>query len=256
MTALLIGWSPFAETSAELVMSDAFAAGVTMLLIVLMSRLTPARVSIAGALAAALVAVRLAMVVNLAALFIVLPGRLRRWAVMSAAPILAALGAFNWWAFGSPFSTGYGYWLGDTPHFSPAFILKTPPFGDGPWITADAIGGVLLYWLCPCPLGGPQGMLSNLAFYPAVLIGMFWLFVPPFVPLLGMLFGWQNRQAPAVRFGLWLILVHLALFLVYFYQATRFMAVPATVLGIFAAAKLAGWMGTSRPEALHDVRQA
>ena len=68
LAALVVGISPFAKFTASVVMSDAFAAGLTMLLIPLLHKPTRNRARWAGFLAGALVAVRLPMVLNFPAL--------------------------------------------------------------------------------------------------------------------------------------------------------------------------------------------
>jgi hypothetical protein len=242
LAAILIGMSPFSKVEASLIMSDGFAAGMTVLFIVLLQHPTPKRISLAGALAGALVAIRLPMVLNLIALFIVLPWVLRKRLLLFSAPPVAALGLFNWLTFGSPFRTGYDYWLPGLKNFSLSFALASPIPGDGPWVVADVLGGLLMRWVCPCPDGGPQAAMSNLFFYPSVLLGLFWIFVPPLLPVIGLLYGWENRRELAVRFTGWLTAFSLLLFTFYFYQGARFMAAPATLLGVFASAKLAGWI--------------
>lgn len=243
LAAVLLGLSPFAKAEASIIMSDAFSAGMTAVLMLLVLRPTPWRISAAGFLAGALVATRLPMLVNLAALLIVLPWGLRKRALLFAVPPMAALLLYNWATFGSPLRTGYEYWLPGVKKFALSFAHVTPIQGDGPWLVADLLDGRLLRWVCPCPLGGPQAALSNVAFYPAVLVGLFWVFVPPLFPLLGMLYGWERRREPAVQFALLVTAFTLPLFIFYYYQATRFMAAPMMLLGIFASAMLAGWFG-------------
>lgn len=242
LAAILIGMSPFAKVEASLIMSDGFAAGMTVLFIALLQHPTPKRISVAGALAGALVAIRLPMVLNLIALLIVLPWALRKWLLLFSAPPLTAVGLFNWLTFGSPFRTGYDYWLPGLKHFSLSFALASPIQGDGPWVVADALGGLLLSWICPCPDGGPQAGMSNLSYYPSVLLGLFWIYVPPLLPVIGLLYGWEHRRALAVRFTFWLTALSLLLFTFYFYQGARFMAGPVTLLAVFASAKLAEWI--------------
>src|SRR4029450_9729258 len=88
--------------------------------------------------------------------------------------------------------------------FSLSFALVPPMERDGPWIVADVLGGLFLRWVCPCGEGGPQAAMSNLSFYPAVLLGLFWIFVPPLLPIIGLLYAWENRAAVSVRFTFWL----------------------------------------------------
>ena len=249
LAAILIGMSPFAKVEASLIMSDGFAAGMTVLLFLLLQRPTIKRISLAGALAGMLVAIRLPMALNLIALLIVLPWALRKRLLLFSAPPLAALGLFNWLTFGSPFRTGYDYWLPKVKNFGLSFALVSPIQGDGPWIVADVLGGLFLRWVCPCAEGGPQATMSNLSFYPAVLLGLFWIFVPPLLPVIGLLYAWEHRGALSVRFTFWLTALSLLLFTFYFYQGARFMAAPVTLLGVLASAKLAGWIDGGEPVA-------
>ena len=242
LIAIFIGVSPFARVEASLIMSDGFAAGLTLLLVALLHHPTPKRISLIGVLAGALVTVRLPMVLNLIALLIVLPMPLRRRLLLFAAPPIAALGLYNLLTFGSPFKTGYDYWLPTLKTFGLSFAFGLPRMGDGPWVVADVLNGKLLQWVCPCPNGGPQAALANLLFYPSLLLGLFWIYTPPLLPIAGLLHCWKHHHELTVRFTLWLTLLSLCLFAFYFYQAARFMAAPATLLGIFACVSLAGWI--------------
>ncbi len=243
LTAVLIGVSPFARVAASLVMSDALGAAGTALFILLLSRFSTSRVSIAGALAGAMVAVRLPLLINLVALVIVLPKRWRIRAFLCASPMLAALGLFNWRTFGSPFRTGYSYWLPGLKSFAWSYAFASPPRGDGPWIVADVLNGLLMQWVCPCPIGGSQAAIRNIFFYPSVLLGLFWTFAPPLITLCGIFYLWKHRHEAAANFTLWVTGLSLLLFTFYFHQGTRFMAGPATLLLIFSAVSLAQWIG-------------
>jgi 4-amino-4-deoxy-L-arabinose transferase-like glycosyltransferase len=243
LAAVLIGFSPFTRAEASLIMSDAFAAGATVLLMLLLLSPTPKRVSAAGLLAGALVATRLPTLVNLVALLVVLPWPMRRRVLLFAAPPLAALCLYNWVTFGGPLRTGYDYWLPEVKNFALAFAHTAPMKGDGPWLVGDLLDGRLLRWVCPCPLGGPQAAMSNLFFYPSVVLGLFWVYLPPLFSVVGMLYGWERRREPVVRFALLVAGFSLLLFTFYYYQGARFMAAPATLLGVLASAKLAGWLG-------------
>jgi hypothetical protein len=241
LIAMLIGVSPFARVAASLVMSDAFAAGITALILALIVNATPRRAALAGALAGALVVVRLPMILNVAALSLALPRRLATRMLLCALPPLVALAIYNWVTFGDPFTTGYQYWRPGAVrfHLALAFLIG----GDGPWVVADAVRGGLLSWLvCPCPPGGPQAALPNVYFYPALITGLFWVFTPPLVPWIGIRSAWIGRREVVGSFVLWLTILSMAFFTFYFYQATRFMAAPATALGILTSASLAGWI--------------
>ena len=111
LAALVVGISPFAREMARMVMSDAFAAALTMLLIPLLHKPTRNRALWAGLLAGSLVAVRLPMVLNLAALVVALPRSLWSRAILAATIPLAAYAAFNHFTYGGPFTTGYHHWV-------------------------------------------------------------------------------------------------------------------------------------------------
>jgi hypothetical protein len=247
LAALSVGISPFAKAEASLIMSDGFAAGVTVFFLALLLHPTPRRITWVGLLAGALVGVRLPMVLNLVALLMVLPWALRKRLLLSSAPPLAALGLFQWLTFGSPLKTGYNYWLPGIKNFSFSFALASPISGDGPWVVGDALHGLALRWLCPCPIGGPMAALSNLAFYPSVLLGLFWVFVPPPLLILGMMRLRQSRHELTARFTGWLTGLSFIFFVFYFYQGARFMAAPATLLGVFGVVKVVDWMERRYP---------
>lgn len=242
LAALLIGVSPFARTYAALVMSDAFAAAGTIVLLFLLQRLSSTRVSVGGFLAGALVVVRFPMVINIIALLIALPSKFRLRLVVFALPAFVALGLFQWSTFGSPLKTGYDYWVTGIRNFDPTYALKSL-LVEGPWITADALGGRLMQWVCPCPVGGPQAALPSIVYYPAVLIGLFWLFAPPFITLLGLGYVWKHRREAAPGFAFCLSILSLIFYTVYFYQGARFIAAPATLLAVYASVVLAHWIG-------------
>src|SRR5438552_2962429 len=112
--AAFVGFSPFARAEASLIMVDAFAAGLTVLVAALIRRPSHPKAWIAGAIAGALVGVRLQMVVVPMALCAALPKTGRVRAGLAAGPFLVALALYQWAAFGSPFHTGYQNVLGES----------------------------------------------------------------------------------------------------------------------------------------------
>ena len=207
LAALVVGISPFARDMARMVMSDAFAAALTMLLIPLLHKPTRNRALWAGFLAGSLVAVRLPMVLNLAALFVALPRSLWSRAILAASIPLAAYAAFNHVTYGGPFTTGYHLWV-PLKNFSLDYVT-TELMKEGPCITPDALQGWIVKLIDRRPSsgwspGGPQNDFPNYILYPAVLSGVFWVFTPPFLSLLGLWSYWRDRNRPeiAVRLGL------------------------------------------------------
>lgn len=211
LAAMLIGLSPFPRAQATMIMSDALAAAMTVVVVPL---LRAQRTGLAGLLAGASVAIRLPMIVNVVALFVVAKDRKR--VALFAAPPLVALALFQWITFGSPLRSGYDYWFPDTRFFAPANALKVPIVGDGPWIVGDRLHGLLMRWVCPCPEGGPQAAMSNPAYYAAILLGAFWLYAPPLVPLLGFVWIWRHRREATSRYAALVVLLTFVMFAFFF----------------------------------------
>jgi hypothetical protein len=239
LAAIFVGVSPFAEHYARIVMSETFTASLILLTVVLLHKPSRKKIIFAGAIVGFLVTVRLQMLVCLPALLMALPTmRQRVWAALSAAPFLLANGIFNWRTYGGFFTTGYNYWLPNIKSFAIEFAFRAYPQGDGPWIIPDLLRGWLMVWICPCEKGGTLAALPNIILYPLILLGVFWIFAPPFVPLYGLWSTWKNRREPAAKFTIWLSGFSVLLFTFYFYQAARFMAAVSTVLLVFAAVEL------------------
>ncbi len=60
--------------------------------------------------------------------------------------------------------------------------------------------------------------------------------------LLGLWSYWRNRKRPEARFALVLCGISVLFFCCYFYQGTRFMAAPASVLLAGAVTRIAQWL--------------
>jgi hypothetical protein len=220
-------------------MSDAFTAALSVLFLLLLSRNTTARASLAGLLAGALVAVRFANLVSFLALAATMAAVSGRAFLRSSLAALASLAiALVALADRLPiFRDLFDRSLHWTNIILPRWSTATQRYywTDGPWVIPDRLDGALFRWLCPCPPAVPQAELANLFFYPALLLGLFWIFAPPFATLPGLLYAWTQRGVPAARFTLWTVGTTLVLQLLYFYQAARFLAVPATLLVVYSS---------------------
>jgi hypothetical protein len=80
----------------------------------------------------------------------------------------------------------------------------------------------------------------SLLFYPALLLGLFWVFTPPLVPLAAAGYSLRQRRRESVRYLLCLVAANLLLVLPYFYTAARLVTPAASALLVLAAAGLAG----------------
>jgi hypothetical protein len=236
LAALMVGLSPFAREMASFILSDALAAAFAVIVLGLVQRVSRTRVALAGVLAGALVSVRLNGIVMVVALLAATPKGRRRWAAGGAALPLAALGTFYWLTLGTPLKTGYRF---PRRMFDVAFAIDNSIARDGPWIVGDALRGWLMDWVCPCRLGGPEAALPNLVYYPALLLGLFWVFAPPLASLPGVFEAWRRRNEAGAALTLWAVTLVVILHLVFFYQAARFLAPAATLLVVLSAACLA-----------------
>ena len=115
------------------------------------------------------------------------------------APRISAYAAFNHVTYGGPFTTGYHLWV-PLKNFSLDYVT-TELMKEGPCITPDALQGWIVKLIDRRPSsgwspGGPQNDFPNYILYPAVLSGVFWVFTPPFLSLLGLWSYWRDRNRP------------------------------------------------------------
>jgi hypothetical protein len=238
LAALFIGVSPFAKDAAGLVLSDAFTATLAVLMLPLLRYMNRPGARLAGAAGGFSMLARITGGINLIALLASIPRRFFKPVLLFALPSLILLALLQWALFGSPLETGYSYW-GVSGHNFALSYLTGSSVREGPFIFPDLLDGKLFSWVCPCQIGGPQASMPDLTFYPTLLTGLFWVFSPPLVPLLGLVYAWRHRREAIGRYTLIVTFLSLLVFGVYFYQGTRFMAGPATLLTVLASVWLA-----------------
>jgi hypothetical protein len=238
LAALFIGVSPFAKDAAGLVLSDAFTAMLAVLMLPLLRYMNRSGARLAGAAGGFSILARITGGVNLIALLASMPRRFLKPALLLAVPSVVVLALMQWLLFGNPLETGYSYWGVASHNFALSYLTGSS-VREGPFIFPDLLDGKLLSWVCPCQVGGPQASMPNLTFYPTLLVGLFWVFSPPLVPLLGLVYAWRRRREAIGRYALLVTFLSLAIFGLYFYQGTRFMAGPATLLTVLASVWLA-----------------
>jgi hypothetical protein len=228
--------SPFFLSMSHLVLSDPLAAMLTVLSLALISRPGTKRAAVAGALAGAAVVVRLAAIVTLVSLVALLPRlRPRLTALAAALPFVVALLIYQWATFGQPLKTGYDYYLPGLREFAPHYAWGDPLGRDGPNVTGDRLDGRLMSWACPCPRDGAMAVVQNAVFYPAVVAGLFWMYTPPLISLLGFAELWRRRRSPAARYAAAVIVGNVVLYTFYFHQAARFLAPVGALLIVYSA---------------------
>jgi hypothetical protein len=75
-------------------------------------------------------------------------------------------------------------------------------------------------------------------FYPTLMLGMYWVYFPPFFPLFGVFALWRRRRELLGQLATLLIASNLCLFVFYFYQGARLVAPAAILLLVFSACGL------------------
>jgi hypothetical protein len=232
LAAALVGTAPFAVEAGSLLMSDALVAALTVVVAGLLQRRW---FKAAALLSGGLVLMRLSAIVAIPSMILAVPASMRLRVVAYALPGVVLMGLFQAATFGSPIRTGYDYWLPNLRTFDAAYAFQRP-MGDPPMLVGDMFSGRLLDGLCPCPEdGGPLAQLPNVLFYPAVVFGPFWIFAPPVVALLGLVYAAIHWREPAARFTVALTLFTLALLTFYVFQAARLAAAPAVLGAVYAA---------------------
>lgn len=239
----LVGSSPFAVRYASLVMSDAFAAALTVAMLPLVHVPTTRRLLLAGLVAAALLLVRLSGILTIvAALAAVVPhvGWRGRTVLLAGGALgVALLGLQQWWTFGNPLMTGYQYALPEVRTFGLDYPFDPDQRRDGSGVVADSLDGALLRWVCPCPEDDPLFAFPGLPLYVLVILGLFWIFVPPLTTIPGLLEIWERRREPGPTFVLWLTILTVIFHVFYWYLGARFVAGPVTLLAIYTGAWVA-----------------
>jgi hypothetical protein len=256
LAALLAVTGSFWTSMSHYILSDPLAATLTVLSLAAVAAMRGTRAGVvSGALAGAAVTVRLASVAVLASLLVALPGRRVRLAALAgAAPFVAALLVFQWATLGSPFKTGYDYYYPHLQEFSLHYAWDSERGRDGPNVVGDRLNGRLMRWTCPCPADGPQAVTTNIEFYPAVVLGLFWFYTPPFVSLLAFAELFKRRRTAVARYAAGIVVTNLVLFIFYFHQAGRFMAPVGSTLIIFSAAGAVRFLLTPLAGALRRRR--
>lgn len=244
--AVLLLLTPFARESASHVMSDVFGALLPLLVIPLLRYRTAAGERLAGALLGFAATVRITAGIGLiAALVAVRDREARIRLVLWAAPFIVALHALQYAMFGSPFFTGYD---NGNAGFSEMFALKNivdTPGAEGLWMIHEPVPFSIIDQLGPRGDAAATG-LSNLFFYPAVMFGLVWIYVPPLVGVIGVVYAWRHRHDPPVQYAVISALGTIVIYWFYGYQAARMIALSGTMLVVLTAAGLArgvDWMG-------------
>lgn len=245
ISVVVVAVSPFASDAASLVMSDALGALLTVTVVALLAKLSnvgdrlryrPSLLFLAGVVSSLALVSRVALVVVPVALLWV-SRRISRWhwLILGLIPALVFLAVYQMVEFGAPWRTGYDYYEPDRTEFSFVNIVKSDPLGDRSFLLSDRLDGKLMSWSCPCDEFGPMGQASNIVFYPALLLGMYWVYFPPFFSLFASMAVWRRRSESSVKFGVLVSALCSIGMAFYYYQGARLVAPVAVVLLVFGS---------------------
>jgi glucose/arabinose dehydrogenase len=251
----LVGVSPYAYSSAALVMSDTFGATLLLVAVWLSVRAGRVRTALLGAVAGSLVLIRLNMLLEMAALVLTHPAGWRRRALMFAMPGLLVLGTYQWAAFGSPWTTGQAVYVPNLKYIDPTHAYTRFVGHDDAFVWGDNLSSRFEAWLCGCTERWPLTRVPNLVFYPALLFGLIWTFGPPLASVPGLIYAVRHRHDRGARVIAVIVLINLAFFAVSVMQARRYLAGSATLLLVLSAVAIARWL-ESRWSVRHEQRNA
>ncbi|MEY3618437.1 MAG: hypothetical protein RL726_1135 [Actinomycetota bacterium] len=242
IVALAIVSSPFLRKSSTLVMSDAFGALLCLLAVLTVIELTrrepgetkTRNLSISlGMICGFAMISRISLIFIFAAALLVFTKRGNlSWIVLGFVPFALFLGVLQHLQFGSPFRTGYSYYVHGYVEFSLSHLTQPNPYGERDFLFPDWSNGKLMTWTCPCDENGPIGKAPNIVFYPATLAGLYWIFMPPLFGVLGFIKLFITRTSLTYRFMAAVIALNTLMMFVYFFQGARLVAPSALILVI------------------------
>ena len=238
LSSFVVALSPFAMVNTQIVMSDALGALLIVVCVPLMKIRANWSDYALGFVAGYGIVCRESGILVVLCLLIVVQERERlRIAVGAVGPIVG-LALYNWSTFGSPWGSGYSYWLGSFPQYSLRYVTKHPwPLGAQGYYHSS----LELFHLMEQSRAGLIGPLPNYVFYPLILLGFSAVFGPPWLTLIGLVTAirsWNRREA---RFTLALSGLFVLFFLANYSQDPRFVAGPCillTVWGLVGLVKL------------------
>jgi hypothetical protein len=255
IASVLTALSSFVYVTGSFVLSDPFAAMLTIAIPLFLNKISRWKIIAVALLAGFAVLVRFPMIFNIAAIFIAVPAQYRKRLLFYVGFPLAILFIYQWATFGHPLLSGLNYYLPEQKMFNFANIYRLSPFHDGNVLSGDNFQNKTIEWLCQCTEQWPNSQLPNSVFYVLLVLGIVWVYAPPFAVLPGIAYIIKNRQIPAASFALWLGLLSLAFHILFFAQERRYMAGPIALLVAFAAVAASHWV-KKRAEAANAARQS
>jgi len=257
IAALVSCTSPFLQTSMTIIMADAFAALITVivaLLITIRRRVSArdrCRIGIEiclGCVIALGILTKLSLVLLvIPVIYVIIDRRAVSWraafravtlVLLPVACGLLLLGAHQRQSFGDPFETGYAHWVPGIHEFDYSYLSRTDIQGDDPYIYRDRLEGRFVAWVEQTPTASAESIRSMPSFliYTAVLAGAYWIYFPPAFSMFGVYWLFLRRRRREARAMMIIIIIFPVFFSFYFFEGSRFVAPSAMVLLPIASA--------------------
>ena len=83
------------------------------------------------------------------------------------------------------------------------------------------------------------GYTPPLVTYPSVLLGLYWVYMPPLFAVFGLAWLWWTRREAAARFITVVVLLNLAIYALCLFMGARFIAPAALLLTVASGAGVA-----------------
>ena len=236
ISAFVVALSPFAMVNTQIVMSDALGALLIVVCVPLMKVRAKWAGYVLGLVAGYGIVCRESGVIVIVCLLIVIQGRERLRVVIGALGPIVGLALYNWSTFGVPWGSGYGYWLPPGfPEYSLSNVTRHPwpPGGQGFYQSSLAP-----FHLVQQSHAGAIGPLSNLLFYPLILLGFSFVYGPPLLTLVGLVTAirtWKRREA---RFTVLVAGLLTLFYMANYSQDPRFLAGPCILLTVWGVVGL------------------
>jgi hypothetical protein len=232
--------SPFFRKSSTLVMSDAFGTLLCLLAVLTVIEITRCEIRgtktrnlsiLLGMICGYATISRISLIFLFVAAIVVFAKRENlSMIVVGFSPFVIFLGILQFVQFGSPLRTGYSEYVHGYIEFSLSHLTRVNPYGERGFLFPDWSNGKLMKWTCPCDEHGPIGKAPNIVFYPATLAGLYWIFMPPLLGVLGLIKIFRTRMSLTYQFMAAVIALNTLLMSVYFFQGARLVAPSALAL--------------------------
>jgi 4-amino-4-deoxy-L-arabinose transferase-like glycosyltransferase len=235
ISALVVALSPFAMINTQIVMSDALAALLIVACVPLMRLRTRSASYVLGVAAGYGVVCRESGLLVVVCILVVVHGRERLRVAVGAVGPIAGLALYNWSTFGTPWGSGYSYWLGKFPQYSLSYVTRHPwPPGAEVYYQSS----LALFHFVEQSHTALISTVPNFVFYPLIVLGFSTVFGPPWLTLIGLVTAIRSWKLREARFTVLISGLFVLFYMANFSQDPRLVAGPCILLTIWGVVGL------------------